>query len=122
MAKKHYKECLNMNKALTKRFMSLLPNEYQLGYNEILTRDSNRIFGETLNYFYTKCGQEDKVEIKENKEQMKKNMASNRRLPTSKIINLGRLLLRGVREQTHQGRRRTQYDDGCHCANKIVHT
>ena len=57
-----------MNKALTERFMSLLPTEYQLGYNKILIRDPNRIFEDTLNYFYNEYGQEDEVEIKQNKE------------------------------------------------------
>ena len=72
VAKKHYDEYLNMNKALTNKFMCLLPIKYQQGYNEILTRDPNCIFGEMLNYFYTEYGQEDEVEIEENKEQMKK--------------------------------------------------
>ena len=40
-----------MNKALTERFMSLLPTEYQLSYNKILIHDPNRIFKDTLNYF-----------------------------------------------------------------------
>ena len=41
------------------------------GYNEVLVRDPNRIFGETLNYFYTEYGQEDEMEIEENKDTMK---------------------------------------------------
>ena len=51
VAKKHYEEYQKMNKALTERFMSLLPTKYQLGYNKILTRDPNRIFEDTLNCF-----------------------------------------------------------------------
>ena len=57
-----------MNKALTERFMSLLLTEYQLGYNKILICNPNRIFEDTLNYFYNEYGQEDEVEIKQNKE------------------------------------------------------
>ena len=72
VAKKYWKEYQNMNKALTERFMSLLPTEYQLGYNKILIRDPNRIFEDTLNYFYNEYGQEDEVEIKQNKEKMRK--------------------------------------------------
>ena len=73
LAKKHYEEYLHMKKALTECFLSLIPSEYQQGYNEMLTRDPNLIFGETLNYFYTEYGQEDKVEIEENKEAIKKH-------------------------------------------------
>ena len=61
-----------MNKALTERFLSLIPSEYQQGYNKMLTRDPNRIFGETLNYFYTEYRQEEELEMEENKEAMKK--------------------------------------------------
>ena len=52
--------------------MFLLPAEYQIGYNKILTNNLKRIFEVTLNHFYNKYGQEDKVEIEENKETMKK--------------------------------------------------
>ena len=70
-ARKHYEEFISMNRALTERFLTLIPSEYVAGYNEVLVRDPNRIFGETLNYFYTEYGQEDELEIEENKDQMK---------------------------------------------------
>ena len=47
-------------------------------------------------------------------------MTSKRRLPTSKTTNFGRLLLRGVRKQTHQRQRRAQHADGHHHASKVV--
>ena len=59
-----------MNKALTERFMSLLLTEHQLGYNEILIRDPNCVFGDTFNYFYNKCGKEDKSEGQENDQRL----------------------------------------------------
>ena len=70
-ARKHYEEFISMNRALTERFLTLIPNEYVAGYNEVLVRDPNRVFGDTLNYFYTEYGQEDEIEIEENKEAMK---------------------------------------------------
>ena len=60
---KHYEEFIHMNKVLTKRFLTLIPSEYVSGYNEVLVREPNRIFGDTLNYFYTEYGQEDEMEI-----------------------------------------------------------
>ena len=71
VAKKYFEEDQNMNKALTERFLTLIPNEHSLGYSEILTRDPNRKFVTTSVYFYSEFGQEDKVEIEENKDEMK---------------------------------------------------
>ena len=61
-----------MNKALTDRFLSILPVAHQLGYKTILTRDPNRRFERTFNYFFNEFGQEDEVEIEDNKEITKK--------------------------------------------------
>ena len=71
-ARKHYEEFISMNRALTERFLTLIPSEYVAGYNKVLVRDPNRIFGDTLNYFYTEYGQEDEMEIEENKDTMMK--------------------------------------------------
>ena len=61
-----------MNKALTERFLSMLPNAHQLGYTKVMTRKPNCRFEDTFAYFYTESDQEDEVEIKTNKEDMKK--------------------------------------------------
>ena len=67
MAKKHFEEYQNLNKALIEHFMSIIPTKYQLGYTQILTREPNRIFETTFNYFYNKCGQEDEVGLSRTK-------------------------------------------------------
>ena len=70
--KKFYEEDQNMNEALTERFLSILPVPHQLGYQAILTRDPNKKFEATFNHFFNEFGQEDEVEIEDNKETMKK--------------------------------------------------
>ena len=62
-----------MNKALTERFLASAPIEHRQGYRGILISDPNRRFEETGMYFYSEFGQEDEIEINENKDQMKKN-------------------------------------------------
>ena len=86
-----------MNKALTERSLSLLPIEHQLGYQEILTRNPNRRFEVTFNHFYNDFGQEDEVEMEDNKEEMRKTWHPRHR-------------------------RRTQHDDGSPGKNKTVCT
>ena len=71
VAKKYYEEDQNMNKALTERFLALIPNEYSMEYAEVLTRDPNRKFVATFVHFYSEFGQEDEVEIEANKDEMK---------------------------------------------------
>ena len=62
----------NMNKALTKRFLSLVPTEHQQGYAEIMTREPNCRFNDAFNHFYMEFGLLDEVEVESNKEEMKK--------------------------------------------------
>ena len=56
VAKNYYDEDQNMNKALTERFLTLLPNEHSRGYSDILTRDPNRRFETTFVHFYSEFG------------------------------------------------------------------
>ena len=79
VATKHFEEYQNTNKALTECFMSMLLNEYQLGYTKILTREHNHIFKIIFNYFYNKFGQEDGIEIEQNKEGTKETWHTRER-------------------------------------------
>ena len=76
MHKKYYEEDQNMNMALNERFLAHLPSEHQRGYREVMIRDPNRRFEATFLHFYTESGQEDEVEIEENKENMKKEWST----------------------------------------------
>ena len=49
---KNWAEDLNMNKALTERFLALIPQEHRTTYNVSLIRDPNRRFGVTFQHFY----------------------------------------------------------------------
>ena len=49
---KDYAECMHMNKALTKRFLSIFANENRIGYNATIVLDPNRTFGHTFAHFY----------------------------------------------------------------------
>ena len=49
---KNWSEDLNMNKALTERFLALIPHEHRTTYNVLLIQDSNRRFGVTFQHFY----------------------------------------------------------------------
>ena len=71
-AKKYHEEHQHMNKALTERFMTILPREHQLGYQAILTRNPNRPFKDTFDYFFNEFATQDEVEIEDNKDEMKK--------------------------------------------------
>ena len=69
--KKYFKEDQNMNKALTERFLEIMPVAQRQGYKDILVGDPNRRFETTFAYFYDNYGQEDEIEIENNKHKMK---------------------------------------------------
>ena len=69
--KKYFEEDQNMNKALTERFLELMPIAQRHGYKDILIGDPNQRFETTFAYFYDDCGQEDEIEIQNNKDKMK---------------------------------------------------
>ena len=69
--KKYFEEDQNMNKALTERFLQLVPAAQRQGYKDILVGDPNRRFETTFAYFYDNYGQEDEIEIENNKDKMK---------------------------------------------------
>ena len=71
VCKKYYEEDQNMNKALTERFLDLVPAAQRQGYKDILIGDPNRRFEDTFAYFYDNYGQEDEIEIENNKDKMK---------------------------------------------------
>ena len=56
-----------MNKAPTEHFLELVPATQRQGYKNILTGDPNRRFETTFAYFYDNYGQEDEIEIANNK-------------------------------------------------------
>ena len=56
-----------MNKALTKRFLELVPAAQRQGYKDILVGDPNRRFETTFAYFYDNYRQEDEIEIETTK-------------------------------------------------------
>ena len=45
-----------MNKALTERFLELMPAAQRQGYKDILTGDPNQRFETTFAYFYDNYG------------------------------------------------------------------
>ena len=71
VSKKYFEEDQNMNKALTERFLELMPAAQRQGYKDILIGDPNRRFEDTFAYFYDNYGQEDEIEIENNKDKMK---------------------------------------------------
>ena len=77
-SKKFHEEHRNMNKALTERFITLLPCHHQLGYQAILACNPNRPFKETFDYFFAEFGMQDEVEIEDNKDEMKKAWSPNK--------------------------------------------
>ena len=52
-----------MNKALTERFLVLIPHEHRTTYNVLLIRDPNRRFGVTFQHFYDQFGVKDELEL-----------------------------------------------------------
>ena len=69
---KDYTECMNMNKALTERFLSIFANKHRRGYNATIVSDPNRTFGNSLAHFYEQFGIRDKEEIEQNRDDMRK--------------------------------------------------
>ena len=60
-----------MNKALTERFLALIPHEHRTTYNVSLIRDPNRRFGVTFQHFYDQFGVKDELELERNRDEMK---------------------------------------------------
>ena len=60
-----------MDKALTERFLELVPAAQRQVYKDILVGDTNHRFETTFAYFYDNYGQEDEIEIENNKDKMK---------------------------------------------------
>ena len=56
-----------MNKALTERFLALIPHEHRTTYNVLLIRDPNRRFGVTFQHFYDQFGVKDELDRDEMK-------------------------------------------------------
>ena len=71
VCKKYFEEDQSMNKALTERFLELMPAAQRQGYKDILIGDPNRRFEDTFAYFYDNYGQEDEIKIENNKGKMK---------------------------------------------------
>ena len=69
--KKYVEEEQNMNKALTKHFLQLMPVTQHQGYKDILVRDPKRRFEATFAYFCGEFVQEIEIEIENNKDKMK---------------------------------------------------
>ena len=69
--KKFHEEDQHMNKALTERFLSLLPGPHKRGYATIMTRNPNQRFEGTFNHFFNEFGLEDELEIEDNRDIMK---------------------------------------------------
>ena len=61
-----------MNKVLTERFLSLVPQEHRTTYKVTLSSNPNKRFGDTFQLFYEQFGIEDEMEIETNKEEMKR--------------------------------------------------
>ena len=61
-----------MNKALTKRFISILANEHWRGYNANIVSDPNRTFGHTFAHFYEQFRIRDEAEIEQNRDDVRK--------------------------------------------------
>ena len=59
-------ECMHMNKALTKSFLSIFDNNHQRGYNSTIFSDPNRTFSITFTHFYEQFGIRDKAETEQN--------------------------------------------------------
>ena len=62
---KNWADVLNMNKALTKRFLALIPHEHRTTYNVSLIQDPNRRFGVTFQHFYNQFGVKDELELEQ---------------------------------------------------------
>ena len=60
--KKYFEEDQNMNKALTERFLQLMPPAQRQEYKDILVGDPNRRFETTFAYFYDNPEQTDASE------------------------------------------------------------
>ena len=69
--KQYFEEDQNMNKTLTERFLEQVPAAQRQGYKDVLVGDPNRRFETTFAYFYDNYGQEDEIEIENNKDKMK---------------------------------------------------
>ena len=63
---------MNMNKALTERFLSIFANKHQRGYNANIVLDLNRTFGHTFAHFYKQFGIRDEAEIEQTRVDMRK--------------------------------------------------
>ena len=61
---------MHMNKAFTKRFLSIFANKHWRGYNATIILDPNRTFGHTFSHFYKQFGIRDEAEIEQNRDDM----------------------------------------------------
>ena len=68
---KNFQEDVNMNRALTERFLSLFATEHSQAYYTLLMGDPGRRFGQTFTYFYDLFGTRDEREIELNRDGMK---------------------------------------------------
>ena len=69
---KDYSECMNMNKVLTERFLSIFAKKHRRGHNATIVSDPNRTLGNTFAHFYEQFGIRDKTEIDQNRDDMRK--------------------------------------------------
>ena len=60
-----------MTKALTEKFLALIPHEYCTTYTVLLVRDPNRRFKKTFQHFYNQFGVKDELERERNRDEMK---------------------------------------------------
>ena len=119
--KTYFEEDKNMNKALTERFLELVPVAQRQGYKDILVGCPNRRFETTFAYFYDNYGREDEIEIENNKDKMKAELHPRDSFEVSKQrIKDGMMYVRRVCQQARQPRRRTQHDDCRHHTHKII--
>ena len=68
---KNFQEHVNMNRALTERFLSLFSTEHTQAYYTLLAQDPGRRCGVTFAYFYELFGTRDEQEIELNRDSMK---------------------------------------------------
>ena len=61
----------NINKALTERFLSLLPQEHRDLYTNTLIQKPNNRFGDTFNYFYMEYRICNKMDLEHSQGKMK---------------------------------------------------
>ena len=64
---KNWEEDMNMNKALTMRFLTLISDEYRTAYTNAIVDEPNKRFIDTLQFFYDQYGIQVEAEIEQNR-------------------------------------------------------